>query len=234
MTMIAFLPCRAGSQRVPLKNTRPFADNPEGLVGLKLDQLLKAGAIDQVVLSSNDPVVIAIGEKRLGVAGGRLVIDHRPDHLCSSATSTDEVIAYVPQIVAAGDVLWTHVTSPFFDHEEYDAAVAAYGAARAAGSHDSLMGVTRLSTFLWNEDGPINYDRTVEKWPRTQTLRPLFEVNSAIFIAPIESYRRRSDRIGDRPLLYEISKDKTVDIDWPDDFEIAERLWQSRTSQKAE
>jgi CMP-N-acetylneuraminic acid synthetase len=92
------------------------------------------------------------------------------------------------------------------------------------------MGVTRLSTFLWDTDGPINYDRNVEKWPRTQTLRPLYEVNSAIFIASTEIYGRDADRIGRSPLLYEISKDKTVDIDWPDDFEIAERLWQTRRS----
>ena len=226
--MIAFLPCRAGSQRVPHKNTRPFAGSADGLVGIKLDQLLECPVIDQIVLSSNDPEVLAIADKRQAAAGARLSIDHRPDHLCSSATSTDEVIDYVPKVIDQGDVLWTHVTSPFFGADDYSASIIAYRDALAACAHDSLMGVTQLHTFLWDQTGPLNYDKTIERWPRTQTLRPVFEVNSAIFIAPIEIYRRLGDRVGDRPLLYAIGKEKTVDIDWLEDFKLAERLWQLR------
>lgn len=225
--IIAFLPCRAGSQRVPFKNTRAFAGKSDGLLGIKLDQLLACNAIDQVVLSSNDPVVIAIGEERIKTVGDKLRIDHRPDELCSSSTSTDEVVRYVPTIFDGGHILWTHVTSPFFGPRDYGNAINAYRDALAGGEHDSLMGVTKLSTFLWDENGPVNYDREVERWPRTQTLKTLYEVNSAIFIAAVDVYREVGDRIGKKPLLHEVSKEKTVDIDWPDDFLIAERLWQT-------
>ncbi len=224
----AFLPCRAGSQRVPHKNTRPFADRGDGLLGIKLDQLLDCRAFDSVVLSTNDDAVEAIAQPYLARAGGRLRVDRRPDHLCSSATSTDEVVAYVPSIIGEGDVVWTHVTSPFFGADDYAAALAAYRAARAAGTHDSLMGVTVLHTFLWDESGPINYDREREKWPRTQTLRPLYEVNSAIFIADAGTYRARGDRIGARPVLHAIPKEKTADVDWEEDFAIAAELWRLR------
>ena len=37
--VVVFLPCRAGSTRVPEKNTRPFAGHGGGLLGVKLDQL---------------------------------------------------------------------------------------------------------------------------------------------------------------------------------------------------
>lgn len=223
--MTAFLPCRAGSQRVPRKNVRPFADRPDGLIGIKLEHLIACPEIDEIILSTNDPEAIELGERFLARAGGRMRIDIRPDHLCSSSTSTDEVIAYVPSIVPEGDVLWTHVTSPFYDAGDYSEAIAAY---RGASQYDSLMGVNELRTFIWSQDGAINYDRDVEKWPRTQTLQPLFEVNSAIFIAPVEIYRERSDRIGVRPLLHAIPKSKTVDVDWEEDFVIAAELWKLR------
>lgn len=226
--VIAFLPCRAGSQRVPHKNTRPFAENEDGLVGIKLDQLLAVDGIDRVVLSSNDTAVLEIAERRVAGSAGKLVIDVRPDHLCSSATSTDEVIAYVPSIIKEGHILWTHVTSPFFDVAGYDEAIAAYREAIADGKHDSLMGVTRLNAFLWDEKGPINYDRAAERWPRTQTIKPVYEVNSAVFIAPIGIYAGLGDRVGNQPLLYELGKDVALDIDWPDDFVIAEDIWRSR------
>lgn len=233
MKIIAFLPCRAGSQRVPHKNTRPFGGEAEGLLGIKLRQLLGTRGIDEVVLSTNDPMVIDIGERHLAGAQGRLRIDHRPDALCSSSTSTDEVIGYVPRIIEQAHVLWTHVTSPFFDEPEYEAAISAYRAALEAGSHDSLMGVLELRTFMWNSEGPLNYDRRVEKWPRTQTLPVLYEVNSAIFISDVGNYRRLSDRIGDRPLLHPVPKAKTIDVDWEDDFELAAELWSLRKGSSA-
>jgi CMP-N-acetylneuraminic acid synthetase len=228
VTLTAFLPCRAGSQRVPRKNTRPFAGEPEGLLGIKLRQLLASPAIDAVLLSTNDPEVIAIGERHAADADGRLIVKVRPDHLCSSSTSTDEVIAYLPEVVPEGDVLWTHVTSPFFTEADYDAAISAYREAQDAGTHDSLMGVNELYAFLWNRDGPINYDRDVEKWPRTQTLDPLYEVNSSIFIAPVAAYRDLGDRVGERPMLHVVPKAQTVDIDWEEDFLIAAELWKLR------
>lgn len=229
MPVIAFLPCRAGSQRVPHKNTRPFADRPDGLLGIKLEQLLSCAAIDKVVLSTNDEAVIAIAVPWLAASKGRLHLDRRPDHLCSSSTSTDDVVTYVPSIIPEGDVLWTHVTSPFFGAEEYTAAIVAYRKAVAAGTHDSLLGVTELRTFIWSGEGhPVNYDRAREKWPRTQTLTPLYEVNSAIFIAPVSVYRQCDDRIGERPLIYGIPKDKTVDVDWEEDFVVAAELWRIR------
>jgi CMP-N-acetylneuraminic acid synthetase len=223
--MIAFLPCRAGSQRAPRKNVRRFAEQAEGLLGIKLRHLLACAEIDEIILSTNDPEAIAIGQAWLGRAGGRLRIVHRPDHLCSSAASTDDVIAYVPSIIPAGDVLWTHVTSPFFDTACYSRAIAAW---RAAAGHDSLVGVTELRSFVWDAKGPINYDRAREKWPRTQTLPPLYEINSAIFIAPIDVYRQQQDRIGVRPLLYAIPKAQTVEVDWEEDFLLAEELWRLR------
>lgn len=226
--LTAFLPCRAGSRRVRHKNTRPFAGQEDGLLGIKLRQLLATPEIDLVLLSTNDSRVIEIAERQLPGSEGRLHIDHRPDHLCASSTSTDEVISYVPSVVPEGDVLWTHVTSPFFDASEYRAAIAAYRAALAAGTHDSLMGVLALQSFIWDDRGPVNYDRDREKWPRTQTLPPMYEVNSSIFIADVATYRERQDRIGERPLLYPVSKEKTVDVDWEEDFAIAAELWQLR------
>ena len=63
MTIVAFLPCRAGSQRVPHKNTRRFGDHEDGLVGIKLEQLVACESIDEIVLSTNDEAVLAIGHQ---------------------------------------------------------------------------------------------------------------------------------------------------------------------------
>lgn len=225
----AFVPCRAGSQRVPLKNTRPFAGVQDGLLGIKLRQLLACEDLDRIVLSTNDAVVIEIGT-RLAVRDSRLMIDVRPDELCTSETSTDDLIGYVPSVIDRGDILWTHVTSPMVDSGDYSAMVEAYREGQTAGDFDSLMAVTPIQQFLWSTSGPMNYDRGIEKWPRTQTLTKTYAVNSAAFIIDRHLMNDLRDRVGVRPLYFELDEWTAFDVDWPQQFDIAEMLYTARFS----
>ncbi|UZD66646.1 cytidylyltransferase domain-containing protein [Marinobacter sp. AN1] len=205
---------------MPRKNIRPIAGRQFGLLEIKLRQLLACRQIDQVLLSTNDPDIIRYAKT---VNDERLVIRERDDALAASSTSTDQLIEYAGGQIPDGDILWTHVTSPFLNAEAYDQMIEEYLRRREEG-YDSLMSVTEIRGFLWDKNGPVNYDRGIEKWPRTQTLEPLYEVNSAVFLAPSEVYRSSGDRIGERPFKYVLDKIQGFDIDWEDDFLIAEAM----------
>lgn len=223
MNYSIFLPVRGGSQRIPGKNTRRFASYEGGLVELKLRQLLALPDDFEIVLSTDDPEAVAIAAR---IEGGRRVrIDERPPHLCSSAVLLEEVIRYAPTVCHAQWIIWTHVTSPFFDERMLLAAVGAFEEARAE-DFDSLMGVTRIQKYLWSgqDPRPINYERAQALWPSTQDLPVVYEVNSSIFIADRTSYAKAGDRIGRKPLLWETPKIGAIDVDWPEDFEMAEAL----------
>lgn len=222
MKISVFLPCRAGSERVPHKNTRTFAGIEGGLLKIKLQQLIACNAIDTIVLSTNDEEVIQLAET---LSSDKIKIDRRPEHLATSSTSTDDLIKYVPTIISEGAVLWTHVTSPFIDGKIYEEAINVYKDALLKGENDSLMSVTALRTFIWNKEGAVNYDRNKEKWPRTQTIEPLYEINSGIFLADIDIYRNLQDRIGQKPFLFENNDIDSFDIDWEEDFFIAEAIY---------
>lgn len=221
----AFLPCRSGSQRVPKKNTKTFAGVEGGLLTIKLKQLVRVSLIDRIVLSTNDPEVIAIGKS----IDKSIIIDERPEHLATSETSTDDLINYVPCVIKEGHVLWTHVTSPFLTSQMYELAIEKYLEEISLDRHDSLMTVNKIQTFLWDKNGSINYDRTKEKWPRTQTLSEIFEVNSGLFLNSIENYLKFKDRIAKTPFLYKTEGYTSFDIDWPDDFKLAEFMYSSIT-----
>lgn len=216
-----FLPCRAGSERVPEKNTKQFAGIEGGLLSIKLQQLLKIKLIDQIILSTNDEKVIQVAKK----ISNTIIIDKRPEHLALSSTSTDDLINYVPSIIKEGHVVWTHTTSPFLTYDIYDKAISIYLSKLNEGVNDSLMTVNKLQTFLWNEKGSLNYDRTIEKWPRTQTLPELFEINSGIFINSVENYKAFKDRIGNNPFLFNTEGYSSFDIDWPEDFILGEMIY---------
>lgn len=220
MSINVFLPCRKGSQRVPKKNIKPFVGFKNGLIEIKLKQLLECKKIDKIYLSTNDEEILKYAKS---LNQDRIILHKRAEYLSSSETSTDELVSHVLELIPEGDILWTHATSPFLNANVYDDIINKYEEVKIQG-FDSLMTTNLIHGFLWNKKGPINYDRTKEKWPRTQTIEPLHEINRAVFLANAESYRTLNDRIGTNPYLYELDKIKGFDIDWEDDFTIAEAI----------
>ncbi|MFO0748171.1 MAG: acylneuraminate cytidylyltransferase family protein [Myxococcota bacterium] len=227
-----FLPCRRGSERVPDKNTRPFAGHDGGLLGLKLDQLEATAGLDVVIVDSNDPVVLerARARQRSWSGTAALEVRERPDALGRSDTTPDQLIAHALATIDADELAWTHVTSPFAGAATYARAFAAWDA-RARDSDppdavDSLVATLPIRSFVWSPSGPVNYAPSPAlRWPRTQDLTPLHDLCSALFLVPMAVARARGDRLGERPLLFPLSKIEALDIDWEDDFRLAEALW---------
>ncbi len=219
-----FLPCRAGSERVPNKNIKAFGIYENGLIEIKLKQLLSCSVIDEVVLSTNDQNILSFAKS---IKHKKLKIHKRSEELCSNKATTDSLIKHASDLISVGHILWTHVTSPFVDENIYRKIIENYFSTIQQG-YDSLMTVSPIHGFLWKGGFPINYDRSIEKWPRTQTIEPVFEVNSAAFLCHRNIYVENEDRIGNRPFLYELDKIKGFDIDWPKDFNIAESIMNTK------
>lgn len=222
MKVTCFLPCRKGSERVVRKNIKPFAGHNSGLLEIKLQQLCESSLINEVVLSTNDQEILLYAET---LDSPKIRLHKRDELLSSSSTSTDSLVAHAVDLIQEGHILWTHVTSPFVSADDYDTIISEYAKILENG-YDSLMTTTLFQGFLWNENGPFNYDRTTEKWPRTQTIAPLHDVNSAVFLSSAINYKTFNDRIGAKPYLYTLNKIKGFDIDLPDDFLIAEFIFQ--------
>lgn len=225
MSKIAFfLPTRKGSERVKNKNTRPFAGIEGGLLENKITQLLDTKLIDEIILSTNDKQCIEIAQ-RYSSQDSRLRIIERPDSLCLSTTNLQELICYVPTITDADYIVWGHVTTPLADSQQYDEGIRLFKSKMNEG-YDSLVGVTELRNFLLNEDGELINNSTNLPWPRTQDLNPLYEINHTMFLAHRNIYIKEKNRIGHKPLLHVMDKIHSFDIDWEDDFTIAEILYQ--------
>lgn len=225
MTKIAFfLPTRKGSERVKNKNTRPFAGIEGGLVENKIRQLLDTKLIDEIILSTNDEKCMDVAQKY--VSDKRLRIIPRPDNLCLSSTNLQDLICYVPTITDAEHILWGHVTTPLAGAEEYDKGIELYLSKLSEG-YDSMVGVTELKNFLLNEEGKLVNNTTNIPWPRTQDLEPLYEINHTMFLAKREVYTKLKNRLGNKVLLHVMDGIHSKDIDWEDDFTIAEIMYKN-------
>ena len=219
-----FLPTRKGSERIKSKNTRPFAGIEGGLVENKIKQLLATKHIDEILFSSNDEMCIAIAEKY--ASDSRLRIIPRPNELCLSTTNLQDLICYVPTITNADHILWGHVTTPLVEAKVYDTAIEQY-LSKITKGYDSLVSVKELKNFLLNQEGKLVNNTTDIPWPRTQDLEPLYEINHAIFLAKRSVYTEQKNRIGQKPLLYIMDEIHSKDIDWEEDFKIAEIMYKT-------
>ena len=223
MIIKVFLPCRSGSQRVKNKNIRKFNKYKFGLIELKLNQLIKVKQINEIILSTDDKKIIQFAKK---FNNKKIKLDIRPKRLSTSKTKTDNLIKYAGNLFNKNEhVLWTHVTSPFFDEKNYSDAISVYK--KNLSKYDTLIGSNFIQDFIFYKQKPYNYNYKKTFWPNTQTLKKLYKINNTIFITSINNYKKKGNRIGSKLFFYNVDKINSIDIDNLDDFKLAERIFPS-------
>jgi CMP-N-acetylneuraminic acid synthetase len=209
------MPMKANSERVRGKNFREFCGKP--LFRWMLDTLLEIEEIDQVIINTDARAILA--EHGLRDSGRVTIRDRRPE-ICGDMVSMNLVIADDVANVDADVYLMTHTTNPLMSADTVRKALAAFSAAQAAGSADSLFTVDKVQTRFYRADGSaVNHDPT--NLVRTQDLEPWYEENSNLYIFSRDSFARTGARIGAKPLMYEGPFFESIDIDTAQDWDLA-------------
>jgi CMP-N-acetylneuraminic acid synthetase len=217
--LAGLVPMRHHSQRVPGKNYRLLAGKP--LYQHIVETLLAVPEISTVVVDTDsEPVMDGLRRDF-----PQVVILPRPEHLRADTIPMNEILLYDTAQVPAEFYLQTHSTNPLLRADTVSRAIQTFLADYP--KHDSLFSVTRLQTRLYDQHGrAINHDPNVLL--QTQDLPPVYEENSCIYIFNRANLERRRNRLGDRPLLFEIDADEAWDIDEELDFAITDFLMQQR------
>jgi CMP-N-acetylneuraminic acid synthetase len=215
MKIVALVPIRHHSQRVPGKNYRVLDGKP--LFHHILETLLACEEIAQVVVDTNSPPVL----DGLRESFPMVRILERPEHLAGDGVPMNEILAYDTSQIEADFYLQTHTTNPLLSTCTIRKAVGEF--IKVHPTYDSLFSVTRLQTRLWDQLGrAINHNPAILL--QTQDLPPVFEENSCMYIFSRQTLLTRRNRLGERPLMYEIEAAEAWDIDEEIDFEVVEFL----------
>jgi CMP-N-acetylneuraminic acid synthetase len=213
--IVALVPMRHHSQRVPGKNYRLFAGKP--LFHYIIETLLACPEINQVVVDTDSQPVM----DGLRADFPTVIVLDRPESLRADDISMNEIIAYDTSQVQADYYLQTHSTNPLLRSQTVSAAIQKFLAVKP--SYDSLFSVTRLQRRLWDQLGrPINHNPAILL--QTQDLPPVFEENSCMYIFTRDTLIERQNRLGHRPLMFEIPASEAWDIDDELDFKVTEFL----------
>ena len=215
----ALVPIRHHSQRVPGKNYRLLAGKP--LYHHIIFALTSIPEIDDVVVNTDSPKVI----EGIKTNFPQVTILKRPKQLSADNVPMNEILAYDTSQVHADFYLQTHTTNPLLRVETLSRALKSFLSNYPA--YDSLFSVTRLQTRLWDQLGrAINHNPAILL--QTQDLPPVYEENSCIYIFTRATLLSRRNRLGDRPMMFEIDADEAWDIDDELDFSIANFLMSNR------
>ena len=219
MKIVALVPMRHESERVPGKNFRPLAGKPldEHIISV----LSACPEICEIYVDTDSLTIIEDLQK--GFPEVRII--ERPEHLRAGEIPMNEVLLYDTAQIKADFYLQTHSTNPLLLSETVSRAIQTLF--ENYPKYDSLFSVTRLNTRLWDELGrAINHNPSILL--RTQDLPPVFEENSCIYIFTQKILESKRNRQGERPMMFEIEAAEAWDIDVELDFLIAEFLMQKR------
>lgn len=213
---------RHESQRVPGKNYRLLAGRP--LYEHIITTLLACPEISKIVVDTDSPEIQA------GLRAGfpKVTVVERPENLRGGDVPMNEVLIHDTGQVQADFYLQTHSTNPLLRPETISKAI--HTLLENYPAYDSLFSVTRWQTRLWDSLGrAINHNPAVLL--RTQDLPPVFEENSCIYIFTRQTLLERRNRLGERPMMYEIEAAEAWDIDEEIDFSIVDFLLSERLKQ---
>lgn len=212
----AVIPVRAGSRRIKDKNIAPFGSS--NLLLHKIRQLKQVPSLDAIVVSSDS-------EAMLKMADEERVLTHRRGAAFSDEESKTfgEVVRHICENVPGDHVVWAQCTSPLVTADIYEDAIQTY--LRNLGLFDSLASVEAFRRHLWDNKGPVNYERG-RRHPPSQKLPQMYFV-TGVFIAPRVKMIEWNHNIGANPYKYILSKVHCLDIDDELDLELA-RLWHDK------
>ena len=77
--------------------------------------------------------------------------------------------------------------------------------------YDSAFCAKKLQDYLWQNGKPLNFDAA--NVPRTQDLEPIYQETSGVYVFTREVFEKYKRRIGQKPLIKEMSFIEAVDID---------------------
>jgi CMP-N-acetylneuraminic acid synthetase len=221
--IVAVVPARKLSARVPRKNMKRLAGSP--LIVWTLEAATSARLVERIIVSSDDPDLMALAQLYAKVEtiwrDPALAGDEVPDH----PVVMDALYKSSVPLADEDVVLFLRPTAPFRKPEEINLVAELL---LAHPSTDSVRSVIRpkfhpQKAYLWSEYTLVRYTSDHKANHPSQTLEPI-----AYPTGFIDGIRVRTLRAGDmegtiiRPWLS--PPERGLDLDTLEDWEEAEQL----------
>lgn len=206
--VVAYIPIKEKSERVPNKNIRDINGKP--LFYWVLNTLYQSKNIDKIIVDTDTNFM----REKISSFFPNIEIIMRPKHLMGGAITGDDLVKNSLPLFDDDDIIFlTHVTNPLLKAQTIDKAIDAF----KNNDCDHLLSVIIHNSRFYYQNKPLNHDIT--NMQNTQDLEPVIEENSNIFIFTKHSFEKYQSRIGRKPYLFPMSVFETSDIDYEEDWQ---------------
>lgn len=206
MKVVAFLPAKGSSSRIKNKNLMLLDGKP--LFLHTLEKLMECSYIDEVYLDTEDSEIINLASE----TGCKVL--KRPLQLASNNTDGNQLLLNEVKHVEADIYIQILCTSPFIEKSTIENAIKSL----ISSSHDSAVLVRKEKLYTWDKNTP-NYN--INKIPNSYDLNDTVIETMGLYIIKRNAALKTQRRIGESPLLIEAKPIEAIDVNWPEDFELA-------------
>ena len=207
--VLAIIPARAGSKRIPNKNMRVVGSRP--LVSYVIERALKSSRITDIVVTT-DSSEVAIVAKQMGVQ-----VHDRPAQLCGDDVPLDSVVWDVLSSTANDyDYIVTlQPTTPSLKSETIDAAIA-YSEEQ---DFDTVISVINRPGLNWIQKDDHVFPGYTERLNSQYLPANYCETGSFLISKP--DIITETSRVGGRVGVYEVTPDEAISINTFQDLALA-------------
>jgi CMP-N-acetylneuraminic acid synthetase len=212
--LCAVIPARLGSSRVDRKVLQEIFPGVS-LLKNKIDQLSRVLPKKNIIVNTEAREIANHVEKE-----GVTVHFRDPYYADAHKASWSELILHVVSPIEAKHIAWTPCVCPFLDEIELAESFDNYEEHVINGEYDSLVSVTNLRSYIWNDEKALNYSPNKD-CTMSQGLPSWYEVTNGNYMAAKELMLNYAYVLGEKPFLDVRSQKCKIDIDTTTDLKLA-------------
>tara|TARA_B100001559_G_scaffold303256_1_gene291717 strand:- start:839 stop:1525 length:687 start_codon:yes stop_codon:yes gene_type:complete len=219
MKSLAIIPARGGSKRFPKKNIVKFKNHP--IISYTIEAAIKSNCFEKVVVSSEDDEIKKIS-KKYGAE-----IHNRPLKLAGDKTKVAEVLIdclkfYERQKEKFDVICCLFPTSPLRDYKDIKSVMKIMN----SNNCEYVMAITKMPYPAWQSLKEKKKNVFQPVWPElidssSQRMGDFYIDNGSTYAIKVESLKKNKSLNGNKIMGHKMSYMKSVDIDYFEDFELA-------------
>tara|TARA_R110002012_G_scaffold282422_1_gene472141 strand:+ start:8932 stop:10071 length:1140 start_codon:yes stop_codon:yes gene_type:complete len=224
--IVAMIPARMGSKRIPKKNIRLLNGKP--LIQYAIDAVKEADCFDEIWVNSDGEII-----EKIAIESG-VNFYKRPAYYASDEASNDEFTNDFFKNVESDIVIQILPTSPFISSTEIKDFVKKF----VYDGLDTLISMVDVQIESMYEGKPINFNQK-KITPPSQTLEPIKAYGCSLMGWRKNNYFKNIEKYGaayhggDGKIdFFTLKGLSTIDIDNEEEFQLAEFVARSLSKNK--
>ncbi len=223
--MIAIIPARGGSKRIPRKNVKVFFGVP--ILAHTISEIKKTELFSRIIVSTDDEEI-----SQIAMDTGAQVLIRKPELADDYATTVDVIAAAILELqecsILQEEVCCVYPVTPRLKKEHIIKAVFMM-------SHEKLDFVFTAKRFespplralKINEEGKSEMYFPENLNTRTQDLPELYHDAALFYLGTAQAWTQRKPILSGNSKFIEVGKYETLDVDDEEDWNMMLNLYQN-------